>query len=309
MGQPPANPAATNRDGGGGVADVGSAVPRPIKTRRIRFRYSDDRLARHYVTGGPYTGGDLVMSHIVAVLSAVFPEGEDFFVRSVRNSAGDVTDPELAQQVKGFIGQEVTHGREHRDLNDQLQKMGYPTHRIDRYTKATLERLERLTPRLYPLAVTAALEHYTATLAETLLSDERARELLGDNEVRSILLWHALEESEHKAVAFDVYRAAGGSERMRKTAMVITSITFIGNVTVNTILSMLADRATYNPVRLLKSLWMLRRSPFITRQVRRSLVEYLRTGFHPSDHDNTALLDEWTPKLFGDHGTLVDRLT
>lgn len=279
-----------------------STVSRPIEVRRIRFRYDTEPLERHFVQG------DLVMSHIVAVLSAFFPQGEDFFVRSVRHYADRITDPQLKKAVAGFTGQEVTHGRQHRELNDRLQLMGYPTHRIDRRTKKGLARLERWRSPRYRLAVTAALEHYTATLAETLLGDPRARELLGDSEVRAVLLWHALEESEHKAVAFDVYRAVGGTERMRIVAMWITSVTFIGVLALHTALSMLADRATYHPVRLIRSVVALRHSPFLTRAVIRRLRAYTRAGFHPDDNDNTALLDEWTPRLFGEQGSLTDRL-
>src|SRR5579875_232458 len=181
-----------------------TSVPkRSVYTRRIAFAYPPASLERHYVNG------DLVMSHVVSVLSAMFPEGEDFFVRSVRKHADQVTDPELKQQVAGFIGQEVTHGREHRALNERLQQMGYPTRRVDRMVRAGFKRNERLLPPKVQLAITAALEHYTAALAETLLSDPRAQALLGESEVRSMLLWHALEESEHKAVAFDVFQAAG----------------------------------------------------------------------------------------------------
>ncbi|MGH3563903.1 MAG: metal-dependent hydrolase [Mycobacterium sp.] len=275
---------------------------RPIKVRRIHFGYTDKPLERHYVQG------DLVMSHLVAVLSALFPEGEDFFVRSVRHYADRITDPKLKKAVAGFTGQEVSHGRQHRELNDQLQLMGYPTQRIDRRTKNGLARLERWRGPRYCLAVTAALEHYTATLAETLLSDPRAREVLGDNEVRSVLLWHALEESEHKAVAFDVYRAVGGTERMRIIAMWITSFAFIGVLALHTTLSLLADRAAYHPVRLIKSIAALRHSPFLTRAAIRCLRAYTRTGFHPNDNDNTALVDEWAARLFGEQGSLADHL-
>ncbi len=279
-----------------------SRSPRPIKVRRIHFRYDVKPLDRHYVQG------DLVMSHVVSVLSAFFPQGEDFFVRSVRHYADRITDPQLKKAVAGFTGQEVSHGRQHRELNDQLQSMGYPTHRIDRRTQKGLARLERWRSPRYCLAVTAALEHYTATLAETLLSDPRAREVLGDNEVRSVLLWHALEESEHKAVAFDVYRAVGGTERMRIIAMWITSFSFIGVLAWHTTLSMLADKASYHPVRLIKSIAALRHSPFLTRSAIRRLRDYTRRGFHPSDNDNTALLDEWVPRLFGEQGSLTDHL-
>jgi predicted metal-dependent hydrolase len=252
--------------------------------------------------------GDLVMSHVVAVLSAMFPEGEDFFVRAVRNHAEHVTDPELKQQVAGFTGQEVTHGREHRALNERLQEMGYPTRRVDRWVRAGLERNERIFPAKVQLAMTAALEHYTAALAETLLTDPRAQELLGETEVRSMLLWHALEESEHKAVAFDVFQVAVGDERLRIRTMRFVTAAFIGNVLFHTVLSMLADRATYNPRRLAASLAELRHSPFLSREVVRRIRAYNKVGFHPDDNDNTDLVAHWRAELFGEAGALADHL-
>ena len=109
---------------------------RSIRTRRVDFAYPETTKRLHFVQG------DLVMSHVVAVLSALFPEGEDFFVRSVRHFADRITDPELKKQVAGFTGQEVTHGREHRALNEKLQQMGYPTRRVDRATRKRLARGE-----------------------------------------------------------------------------------------------------------------------------------------------------------------------
>jgi predicted metal-dependent hydrolase len=291
------------------TAATGTPHPVPkraVRTRRITFDYPTGAMQRHYVPG--QTGGDLVMSHVVAVLSAMFPEGEDFFVRSVRRFADRVTDPELKEQVAGFIGQEVTHGREHRALNERLHEMGYPTRRVDRMVKRSLAFQFQRFPALIPLATTAALEHYTATLAETLLTDERAQALLGNTEVRSLLLWHALEESEHKAVAFDVYRAAGGSERMRIWVMRAISVSFLVGVFGHTVASLLADRAAYHPVRLGRSLAALRTSPFLSRKVVRRLRDYNRVGFHPDDHDNTELLERWRAELFGSSGTLTDHL-
>jgi predicted metal-dependent hydrolase len=238
----------------------------------------------------------------------MFPEGEDFFVRSVRDLRHKVTDPELAQQVAGFIGQEVTHGREHRELNERLAAMGYRSLKVDRSVRRLLGLNERLLSRRRRLAITAALEHYTATLAECLLSKPEAQALLGETEVRSLLLWHALEESEHKAVAFDVYRAAGGPEWLRILTMRITSALFLEEVIRHTVLSMLRDRATYNPVRLVKSLAALRHSPFLARDVWQRLNSYNRKGFHPDDWDATELIERWKAELFGAEGALVDHL-
>ena len=276
---------------------------RDVQTRRIRFDHAPGALDRHYVQG------DLVMSHAVAVLSATFPPGEDFFVRAVRHHAEQVTDPELKQQVAGFIGQEVTHGREHRELNRQLQDMGYPTHRIARHVKGVLRRLDQILPPIARLGHTAALEHYTAVIGETLLTKPEAQELLGTSEVRNILLWHALEESEHKAVAFDVFRAVGGSEGRRRLSFAIASIGLIATVVVGTMLSMfLTDRSAWNPVRLVRSLWRLRRNPFVQADVRRRIAAYWRKGFHPDDHDVTELLEQWREDLFGEQGSLTDHL-
>jgi predicted metal-dependent hydrolase len=279
------------------------AVPaRDVHTRRIRFEYPTGSLNRHYVDG------DLIMSHVVAVLSAMFPEGEDFFVRSVRKHADRVTDPELTAQVAGFTGQETTHGREHRALNERLQQMGYPTRRVDRSTRHGLRLYEKRFAPLTCLAVTAALEHYTAALAETLLTDDRAQALLGTTEVRAMLLWHALEESEHKAVAFDVFRAAGGSERRRIWTMRYITFSFLSAVTFHAVLSLLADPASYDPRRLAASIAALRRSPFLSRAVVRRIRAYNRPGFHPDDNDNTELVAYWSAELFGEQGRLTDHL-
>ena len=248
------------------------------------------------------------MSHVVAVLSATFPPGEDFFVQSVRHYSDHVKDPELKSQIRGFIGQEVSHGREHRELNDRLQAMGYPTRRVSAFVRWSLADAWKRAPKKLCLAYTAALEHYTATIAECLLNKPDAQRLLGETEVRNILLWHALEETEHKAVAFDVFRAVGGSERMRRWAFRIQSLGLIGLVLIATGLSMLGDRATYNPVRLLRSIAALRHSPFLQRDVLSNLRDYMREGFHPDDHDNSDLLQRWTTELFGPDGKLADHL-
>lgn len=251
--------------------------------------------------------GDMVMSHVLAVLSSTFPEGEKFFVRSVAAARADLTDPILIADVEGFIGQEEMHGREHQVLNDRLAEHGYPTRGIDRYVRGLYWVRERIQSKKVNLAFTAALEHYTATLAELVLTDDEARKAIGQRGARDILTWHALEESEHKAVAFDVYRAVGGTERMRIWTMHLTTALFLLAAVGHSIASLLADRDTRRPRVLLASLRKLPGSPFLGPNVRR-IRAYNRVGFHPNDNDNTVLLDEWIAKLFGAQGELAGNL-
>ena len=122
-----------------------------ITVRRVAFDYPRDDLPRHYV------GGDLVMSHVVTVLSSMFPDGEDYFVRSVRRFRNRITDDELRGRVAGFIGQEAMHGRQHREFNARLAELGYPTRSIERTVDRLVRFRERFTPALANLAVTARL--------------------------------------------------------------------------------------------------------------------------------------------------------
>jgi uncharacterized protein len=253
--------------------------------------------------------GDIVMSHVLAVLSSVFPDGEDYFVRSVEAVRDRIDDPQLREDVEGFIGQESMHGREHRLLNERLAELGYPTRSVGAYVqKATFVR-ERLSSERANLAFTAALEHYTATLAEMLLTDPEARAQVGHEGVRYLLMWHALEESEHKAVAFDVYQRMGGTERMRVITMWMTHLTFLLETSTWTLISLAKDPAARrHPVRVLRSLWRLRRSPFTSPSTVRHLFRYHHRGFHPNQRDTSELIAEWRAKLFGADGALTDLL-
>src|SRR5919107_3567466 len=134
-----------------------AATPRPIPERTISVRrpgisYADEATPTYFVAD------DILRSHVAAMLSAVFPEGEDFFVRSVKAYRDQITDPVLKEQVKGFIGQEALHGREHRAFNERLQELGYPTRFTDKRVKIGLGLLGKAAPKPHQLAVTAALE-------------------------------------------------------------------------------------------------------------------------------------------------------
>jgi uncharacterized protein len=273
---------------------------RQVPIRRMEFERWVADLPKHFAAGG-----DIVMSHVLTVLSSTFPEGEKFFVRSVAAARDDLTDPKLLADVEGFIGQEEMHGREHKVLNDKLAQHGYPTRGIDAYVRGLYWVRERIQTKKINLAFTAALEHYTATLAELLLTDEEARKAVGKPGARDILTWHALEESEHKAVAYDVYKAVGGGEFMRIFVMFLTDLLFIFETGVMGLISLAMDGDTWrHPIKLLQSCAWLPKSPFVSLRAVRILAQYHRPGFHPNDRDTTALIADWREQLFGREGSL-----
>lgn len=279
------------------------------KVRRIAFRFGDpEPLKKHYIEG------NIVLSHLVSLLSAGFPPGEESFIRSVRNYADQITDPVLKKRVAGFIGQEAMHGREHRALNDKIEGLGYPMVRLVNSIQegSTQEkwfiRAEKLLPKKVHLAVTAATEHYTAVLGERVLTSEELQAIPAPEETWHLLKWHAMEELEHKAVAFDAYRAVGGSESVRITVMAFMWVATIPFVALGVFLSILTDPSAWRPIKVIRQTIELLRGPLF-KGLMSDLALYMRPGFHPDDIDTSALLDKWQKELFGDEGALNDHPT
>lgn len=275
------------------------------KTRRVRFRFSEDDAYGKY-----FVENDMVFSHFLANLSGAFPPGEEAFIRSVRRVADQIADPVLKKRVAGFIGQESMHGQEHRRLNQRLIEMGYKIGFPDRPSFIERRiRFERRLPARLHLAMTAAAEHYTAVLAEHILSSDEIQAISGSPEVWHLLNWHALEELEHKSVAFDVYREVGGSERMRIAVMaVMIALTLPLGVLALTISTACDPFARRHPLRVVREAYRLFTGPMFDGLLA-DAAKYLRPKFHPDDIDTAELLRRWEEKLFGAEGALVDHLS
>jgi predicted metal-dependent hydrolase len=291
------------------ITEVNGKVPAGAypKVRRMKFRFGEpEPIAHHFVEG------DIPFSHLVAVLSGSFPPGEESFIRSVRRFSDRITDPTLKKRVAGFIGQESVHGQEHRHLNEKLIEMGYPMVRFLNFGPNTrrqklMVRGEKLLPAYVHLAITAAAEHYTATLGHRVLMTAEIQAIPGDPEVWNLLNWHAFEEMEHKSVAFDVYRAVDGPEWIRIGVMAFMYLFTIPFVTAGVALSVLSDPKGWRPVKVTRQTLRIFRGPMLGGLMA-EIRPYMRRGFHPDDIDTDAALELWQKQLFGSEGALLDRV-
>jgi len=272
-----------------------------IPRRNVDVPFDPAQVPQDWCQANPF-----LTTHLAA-LSLLFPEGERFFVDSVKRYRDRITDPRLREEVAGFIGQEAMHGREHRAFNELCEAQGL---RSAPRREAGLRRLLGLVRKVVPargqLAATCALEHFTAILAELLLRDGSMRDDL-DPSVRPLWVWHALEESEHKAVAFDVYRHTGGGYLVRSSVMVLTTIIFFAELAwVHA--SFARERGLlWKPWkwRGLMRLWLRKGHAW---QTLAAYFAYFKPGFHPNDRDTDALLAVWRDRLFGETGELRGRL-
>lgn len=168
-----------------------------VVRKDLDFGITDKNIPRYWMDG------DAFKTRVIDGVQMSFPDGERYFISSVRNFKDQITDPELLKAVKDFSFQEGQHGKVHTDYNKRLKEQGVPVDKmLHVITKIMNRRLQVLSPE-YNLAMTAALEHFTAMMAEMFFA--RKEVMAGaDHRVRAMLAWHAVEEMEHKAVAFDV---------------------------------------------------------------------------------------------------------
>lgn len=241
-----------------------------------------------------------------AVLSGIFPPGERFFVESVRYFRDVITDDTLKAQVSGFIGQESLHGREHERLNELLASKGINTKVPEQAVKMGLWLMEQLSPR-QQLACTIFMEHFTAHLAEHWLTNEEFRKQ-ADPVMVKLWQWHALEEMEHKSVAYDVYELIGNRRYERILAVPLVVATLLPGILASWAYLVVKDGQAFNVKENKRGLkLLLGKDGFITRFLPR-MPDFLKPDFHPQQHDTKALEQLWRDKLFGEKGTLLPEL-
>lgn len=242
--------------------------------------------ARHWC------GGDAFRTAWFNALSMSFPVGEQFFIDSVRAGVQALPEGERARfepEVRGFIGQEATHRRIHERFNAHLAAQGLLNHWAERATRR-LAKLEGVDIRIW-VGATAATEHFTAILAECLLNDPV---LLDGTEPRLAALWrwHASEETEHRATAFDLYHALGGNEKWRRRLFRMVTWNFATDVLRQTVNNLWHDGTLWRASTWISGWRFLFGARGLVPTLARPWLRYRRADFHPSQQDG-ARADAW----------------
>ena len=263
-----------------------SSAPRPIPIRRPGFHFAG--MPRYWF------GGDPFLTHLMHALSLTFPGGERFFMDAVRHYETRVHSAELRHEIASFLGQESLHARAHADFNAWIRSAGFDTRSVEENIVRGLARA-RERPHRVQLAMTCALEHFTAMIAEVLL-DSPDMQALMHPEARRLFVWHALEETEHKAVAFDTYLAIGGSYRTRVLTMLMTTVYFIVGIAMAQERLLRGDAGARGAVRLkgLVKLWV---RPGWFRRLVPAYLDYFRPTFHPWDRAPRSAMEPYLREL------------
>jgi len=251
---------------------------------------------------GHWLGGDPVGTAVFNALSLTFPDGERMFMDAVRAFRGQVSG-KLADDVKGFIAQEAIHSREHHSLNQLIDRDKYPVAEIEASIRERIA-FSRSRGPMRMLVATIALEHFTAMMAD---AHARHRDLFENTApgIERMWRWHAVEETEHKAVAYDVFLHATRDwpplKRYLRRCIAMALITFFFTRNISHYAARLLEADGYSYQDALKAVkryvW---REPGLFSRNAKTYFAWYRPGFHPWDEDNRALVAEWKAEFDAD---------
>lgn len=274
------------------LSKIASRISYPMlqPTRRsLHFHLPADRISDWHNQGGK------IFTAFLNTFSIVLPVGERFFIDSVRAHRDLVHDPELQKAVTAFIGQEAMHGREHELYNEALAARTDVVERFETLVSKTFDVLKKIFPETMWLSGTIALEHFTALLAHALLSDPKLFEG-AEPHFHAVWHWHALEETEHKAVAYDVWEAVMGrgvnAYAQRSLGLILATVIFWAYVIPHFLMLVKQEKLLTS----WKDWKLFYRYAFgeigALRKMLLPYLDYFRPNYHPWDHDNRQYLKE-----------------
>lgn len=284
-------------------------LPLDVPVRHMTFDFDPERADDRF-----YLRAELASAYFEA-LSIFLTFGEDLVIDTARHHRDLLTDQELKRRVTVLIGQEAIHSRVHNEWNDVLARHKFPVPLYRFLGGKVFEYGFNRFPQPLKLSMMAGIEHFTAVLAEFMMKHEENFFQSDDEKQRALWMWHMLEESEHKDIAYDVYQTLNGSYPLRVAGFLIAAITIVALVPFAATLIPVIRR----PANLL--------SPDYWRDVKRSaallfggrngvygssmahILDYLRPDFHPNDHDTSNYIAYYRQRLLHPvHGLLTPYL-
>ena len=266
-----------------------------IPREKLNFGLDGD-IPRFWFEGDPYK------TRTVDALSIIFPPGEKFFMNCVRDFRDQIRDPKLLQDIKDFNRQEAQHSMVHRQDNDRLRKQGVDVDRLTQYVEDLMDKhYRKVYSKEYTLAITSALEHFTSIVAHTLF-DKRDLMKNAHPNVRAMYAWHAIEEVEHKGVAYDVmidYAKVGYFKRIGALLHATWMFPYVINKLTNELLKADGFSAAERAKMKVKGLaWLLGPNGALAPMVK-SYFHYYKPGYHPWQETEQPGYEEWLKAFNG----------
>jgi|TARA_R110002073_G_scaffold336545_2_gene535079 predicted metal-dependent hydrolase len=258
--------------------------------RDLHFEMTPENVTRHWFNGDPWT------THWMNAILAAVPDGERWVMNSARRQLSRLTHAGVKQEARAFIRQERIHAREHDEMNASCVAHGIPIDKCEAVFKVIRETFQHRLSDDMQSSVAAAFEHFTAIISSVMLDNPDMFDKTNP-ELRAMLYWHFVEETEHKGVSFDVFiDASGGGLRgytLRTSGMVFATLVGLPILIGNQSYLLYKDKQLTNIKSAIKMGKTLFFNPGIMRKTLMGFFPYFRPGFHPWDDDNKEIINVW----------------
>lgn len=254
-----------------------------IIVRQFRFEFPDDLDPR-------WVPGQRVRSHMFNGFSLTMPYLEPFLVKTMREAAQDVCDPDLLDDMRQFNGQEACHYKCHRRLNTLLKTNGYPElERVEARLEKSYSKLATRSLRT-KLAYSAGFECMTNGFTNWFINKRTKLFANASPHVSSFWLMHMVEETEHKTVAFDAYMAHSGEYLPRALGVFHGSFHVLGFGLLAMLVALKKDEALGR----LRTYWELAREVgSLTLNVGPFLLRALLPWHNPRGEEDPQWMKDW----------------
>ncbi|WP_108787931.1 metal-dependent hydrolase [Erythrobacter sp. Alg231-14] len=210
------------------------------------------------------------------------PYFEKYLVRSMIAARGKITDEKLKRDVDAIIGQEAHHADAFIKFNDLLKRRYPKAQAMEEHAKYGFK--DRLKKDDFKTLVGFTAGYETFTFLAGMLFLDNYDEWMADSDpkVKALWVWHQVEEVEHAAVAFDVYKHFFADDENFRRRMVLSAFWHIVSETFKAYLHMCKVEGWFsNPIRAARAMG------FITRVVSQMIWNarpVMRSGYHPRNH-------------------------
>jgi len=270
------------------------ASPR-MTVRRMRFPYPDG-LKAWWNPARPE------FSHVVNAASLAMPYLEPYLIDTMRKAREKIADPKLLSDVELYIGQESTHFRQHQQFNKRLADLGYESvPQMERILRADFEAFARTRSFAFNVAYAEGFEAMALTIGHMLVEEREHLFGRADPAVSSLILWHFVEEIEHKCVTYDVFKTLDGRYAWRMYGLLYATIHIMART-----------RQGYRAMLIEDGLWYTWRTRLALYRVLARIfwrltpkfLRVLKPSYDPREVPDPSWVREWWRM----HGDGADRL-
>ncbi len=186
------------------------------------------------------------------------PYFERYLIRSMSTAKRHVTDKRLRADMSAITGQEAHHAKNFLEFNKVLADRYPRVAELDERARAYFTEHAKTDSLKRLVGFTAGYETFTFLAGMIILANYEKWMQDSDPAIKALWVWHQVEEVEHGAVAFEVYKDLFGDHEWYRKYMILAALLHIGKEALAAYFHMARVEGYFkNPVSGAKATWFV----------------------------------------------------